>query len=352
MPFSPKFIITPKINRALVEIERVRGFLDAVKLKDEWIADMQKEALILESHHSTHIEGTALSFDQAKLILEGKKVKGVSRDDERELLNYKKAMDFISKYLGMNDPVTEDFIRELHKILVKGVRGGQAYPGNYRDIQNYVVNSRTGEVIYTPPPPLEVPHLMLELVDWIKESENLSPILVAGIAQFQFVHIHPFIDGNGRTARLLSTLILYKTGYDFKRLFTISEYYDKDRPSYYLAIQSVRQNGMDMTAWLAYFVEGLRSQMAEIHEKGMKIISAEKVIEALQSYDLNSRQEIIIRYLIINDRIDNKQCQKICRSIRRTATRDLSGLVGKRLLEMKGELRGAYYVLAPTVLKI
>lgn len=83
--FKPKFAITPKINKALVEIERVRGFLDAVKLKDEWIADMQKNALILESHHSTHIEGTALTLEQAKSILEGKKLKGINRDDEKEL---------------------------------------------------------------------------------------------------------------------------------------------------------------------------------------------------------------------------------------------------------------------------
>jgi cell filamentation protein, protein adenylyltransferase len=227
MPFNPEFSITPKINKALVEIERVRGFLDAVKLKEEWITDMQKRALILESHHSTHIEGTALSLEQAKNILEGKKIAGVNRDDEKELLNYKKAMDFLSRYLGKDDPITEGIVRELHKITVKGVRGGQADPGNYRKIQNYVVNSRTREVIYTPPPPPDVPHLMREFTDWINKAEDVSPILVAGIAQFQFVHIHPFIDGNGRTARLLSTLILYKTGYDFKRLFTISEYYVK-----------------------------------------------------------------------------------------------------------------------------
>src|SRR4030042_462223 len=101
--FNPKYRITPKINKALVEIERVRGFLDAVNLKDEWVSDMQKKALILESHYSTHIEGTALSLEQAKSILEGKKVKGVNHNDEKELLNYKKAMDFISKYLGKDD---------------------------------------------------------------------------------------------------------------------------------------------------------------------------------------------------------------------------------------------------------
>ena len=73
MPFNPKYTITPKINKALVEIERVRGFLDAIKLKDDWLADLQKRALILESHHSTHIEGTALSFKQEKISWKGKK---------------------------------------------------------------------------------------------------------------------------------------------------------------------------------------------------------------------------------------------------------------------------------------
>lgn len=349
MAFSPKHTITPKINKALVEIERVRGFLDAVKLKDDWIADMQKKALILESHHSTHIEGTALSLEQAKSILEGKKIKGVNRDDEKELLNYKKAMDFLSKYLGKDDPVSEGVVREIHKVLVKGVRGETADPGNYRKIQNYVANSRTREIIYTPPGPFEVAHLMREFVEWINKAGDVSPVLVAGIAQFQFVHIHPFIDGNGRTARLLSTLILYKTGYDFKRLFTISEYYDKDRPAYYQAIQSVRNNNMDMTAWLEYFVGGLRSQMEEIQEKGKKIIISEKLIKGLASHNLNLRQEKIVRFLVINERIDNDQCQKLCGSIRRTATRDLASLVKKGLLIMKGALKGAYYVLSPTV---
>jgi len=349
MPFKPKFTITLKINKALVEIERVRGFLDAVKLKEDWLADMQKKALILESHHSTHIEGTALSLEQAQNILEGRKLKGISRDDEKELLNYKKTMDFISKYLGKDDPITESIVRELHKSTVKGVRGDKADPGNYRKIQNFVANSLTREIIYTPPAPLEVPHLMREFVAWLNKVEELSPVLIAGIAQFQFVHIHPFIDGNGRTARLLSTLILYKTGYDFKRLFSISEYYDKDRPAYYKAIQSVRNNKMDMTGWLEYFVTGLRSQMEEIQEKGKKIIISEKIINALASYDLTPRQVKIMRYLVINDRIDNEQCQALCNSIKRTATRDLTGLVEKSLLVKYGEKKGTYYLLSPEV---
>ena len=334
MGFNPKYTITPKINKALVEIERVRGFLDAVKLKDDWIADMQKKALILESHHSTHIEGTALSLEQAKSILEGGKVKGVNRDDERELLNYKKAMDFISKYLGKDDPVSEGIVRELHKILVKAVRGENADQGNYRKIQNYVVNSRTREVVYTPPAPLDVPHLMREFTDWVSKAEDVSPILVAGIAQFQFVHIHPFIDGNGRTARLLSTLILYKTGYDFKRLFTISEYYDKDRLSYYQAIQTVRKNNMDMTTWLEYFVGGLRSQMTEIQAKGEQLIKQDSQLQKIKKMGLNKRQEKAVKHLIIKGTLSVNEYQSVVSCIRRTAQRDLEELVEKKIIKI------------------
>ena len=326
MPFKPKFTITPKINKALVEIERVRGFLDAVKLKDDWIADMQKKALILESHHSTHIEGTALSLEQAQNILEGKKIKGVNRDDEKELLNYKKAMDFITKYLGKEDPITEGLIRELHRITVKGVRSDKADPGNYRKIQNYVVNFLTREIIYTPPAPLEVPHLMREFAGWLNKNKDLSPVLTAGIAQFQLVHIHPFIDGNGRTARLLSTLILYKTDYDFKRLFTISKYYDKNRPAYYKAIQSVRNNAMDMTGWLEYFVTGLRLQMKEIKEKGEQIISQDTKLQKIKRLGLNARQEKAIKFLLRTGAISVGEYQAVTSCIRRTAQRDLEDM--------------------------
>jgi len=95
-----------------------------------------------------------------------------------------------------------------------------------------------------------------ELVDFLRSETDTHPVLVSGIPQSQLVHIHPFLDGNGRTSRLLSTLCLYRAGYDFKRLFTISEYYDRDRPAFYRAIQGVRERDMDMTGWLEHFVTG------------------------------------------------------------------------------------------------
>ena len=104
-----------------------------------------------------------------------------------------------------------------------------------------------------------------------------------------------------------------------------------------------------MTAWLGYFVESLRSQMEEIQDKGKKIIVSEKIVKTLAEYNLNLRQKNIIRYLVVNEQINNEQCQRLCESIRRTATRDLVSLLEKGLLVKKGELKGAYYALSSTV---
>jgi len=232
----------------LTRIERARGFLEGASLSEAWVREMGRRALILEAHHTTHIEGTRLTLDQAERLLAGDPVPDADPDDVRELLNYRRAFDFVSEYLKTGGPIAEGLVREIHKRLVQGVRGGAAAPGEYRRVQNYVVNSATGETIYTPPPAYDVPIMMAELVDWLNHERDVHPVLVSGIAQFQLVQIHPFLDGNGRTSRLLSTLCLYRAGYDFRRLFTISQYYDRDRTAFYRAIQGVRESGMDIVS--------------------------------------------------------------------------------------------------------
>lgn len=331
--FKPKFTITTTINNYLLEIERTRGFLEAAKLKEEWIKNMQSEALILESHHSTHIEGTQLTLSQAKRIIAGRLVKGVRKDDRKELLNYKEAIDFVSEYLGKRSEITEDLIKQIHKILVKDVRGGTLEPGRYREVQNYIVNSLTREIVCTPPPPSEVPKLMREFVGWLNRETNISAILVAGISQHQFVDIHPFLDGNGRTARVLCTLILYQNGYDFKRLFSLSEYYDKNRWNYYNAIRSVRDNNMNMTTWLEYFTEGLKDQLVEVKIKGENTIKREVIIEKARKFNLNERQQKILTYLLENRRVSVEGIRQKFGLVRRTVQRDLSKLVRMGLIK-------------------
>jgi Uncharacterized conserved protein len=299
------------------------------------------KTLILEAHYTTHIEGTHLTLDQSEQLLTGHEVTNADPEDVRELLNYKKAFELVADYLGSGEAIREGLIREIHKRLVEGVRGNSALPGEYRKIQNYVVNSNTKEIIYTPPPAYQVPLMMSELVDWLKQEQEINPVLMAGIAQFQLVHIHPFLDGNGRSARLLSTLYLYKTGYDFKRLFTISEYYDRDRSNYYKAIQSVRDKNMDMTTWLEYFVHGLATQLQEVQNRGQQIMRLD--ILTIQ-HDLSKREKEAIEQALDQNGLSIKELQLLFPDTsKRTLQRELKHLLDLGLLKVEGATNDRCY---------
>jgi Fic family protein len=344
--FRPQYTITNRMTAGLTRTERARGFLEAAALSEEWVREMGHRALILEAHHTTHIEGTRLTLEQSERLLAGKDVPEADPDDARELLNYRRAFELVSEYLETGGPVTEGLIREIHKRLVEGVRGGAAGPGEYRKVQNYVVNAATGETVYTPPPPHDVPILMAELVDWLKRERETHPVLVSGIAQFQLVHIHPFLDGNGRASRLLSTLCLYRAGYDFKRLFTISEFYDRDRASFYRAIRSVRESGMDMTRWLEYFMEGLSTQVAEVRQRGEVAIRRDVFIK---EHGLSDRQAKALDHILGHGNLTIQDFERLCPEVnRRTLQRDLKAMVEVGLLVSEGATNELTYRMKDT----
>lgn len=185
--------------------------------------------------------------------------------------------------------------------------------------------------------------MMSEMVKWLNAELDIHPVLVSGIAQFQLVHIHPFLDGNGRASRLLSTLCLYKAGYDFKRLFTISEYYDRDRPTFYKSIQSVRENGMDMTVWLDYFITGLETQMIEIKERGEQVIRRDLLV---QKHRLNERQGKAIEFLLVHGKLTINDFENLCPEVnRRSLQRDIKGIVEKELVLSEGATNQLVYKL-------
>ena len=173
--------------------------------------------------------------------------------------------------------------------------------------------------------------MMTDLVDWLRRDQQAHPVLVSGIAQFQLVHIHPFLDGNGRASRLLSTLCLYRAGYDFKRLFTISEYYDRDRPAFYRAIQSVRQSGMDLTSWLEYFVEGLATQLAEVRTRGERAIRQDVLIK---ERGLSDRQVKALSRIVEYGSLTIKEFERLCPEVsRRSLQRDVRAMIEQGIVE-------------------
>ena len=182
MSFEPRFTVSHSIMADLRPIERARGFLEAATLSEDWIRQMGEQALVLEAHHTTHIEGTQLTLEESERLLAGEPVPGADPEDIQELLNYRDALEFVSTWLGSGGPFIEGLVREIHKRLVQGVRRGAAAPGEYRRIQNYVVNSATGAVVYTPAPAYKVLILVPQLIDWLNQQSNIRPVLVSGIA--------------------------------------------------------------------------------------------------------------------------------------------------------------------------
>jgi Fic family protein len=341
--FAPRFTISHRLAAGLTTIERARGFLEAATLSNDWVRRMSQRAMLLEAHATTHIEGSELTLVQAEQLWAGEIVMQARADDVRELLNYRGAFGLVSDYLESGEPITEGLIREIHKRLVDGVRGGEGQPGQYRTVQNYIANSATRAIVYTPPPPGEVPPLMHELVEWLGTESVIHPVLLAGIAQFQLVHIHPFVDGNGRSSRLLSTLCLYRSGYDFKRLFTLSEYYDRDRSQFYRAIQSVREQGMDLTGWLEFFVDGLATQLSEVKVRGERVIRRDVIAV---EHNLNPRQVLAVEHLLENAELRVEDFEQLCPGVnRRTLQRDLQALVEGRVLKATGAARAVRYHL-------
>jgi Fic family protein len=221
------------------------------------------------AHYSTFIEGNRLTLAQAKQVVADEKVQIAGRErDVSEVRNYWNALLRVEKWAEKKKPLTEELIRRLHALVEKGPR---ARPTPYRDGQNAIKNSLTGALIYLPPEAKDVPILMASLVAWAVEAERSSlPVpIIAALVHYQFVTVHPYYDGNGRTARLLATFILHKSGYGLNGFFSLEEHHAKDLQGYYQALTVhphhnyyFGRSEADLTAWLEYFI----SSLAEVFE--------------------------------------------------------------------------------------
>lgn len=204
--------------------------------------------------------------------------------------------------------------------------------------------------MYTGPDANKISQLMADLVFWIQSSvsKNIHPIIVAGIVHQEIAVIHPFNDGNGRTAQALATLILYQQGYDFKRLFALEDYYNENRPSYYNAIsvgQNYNQRQLDTTPWLEYFIQGFKQEIDNVKNE-ITTLSLKKVDEKIQSkiYLDRSQMQILdfidqVRKITVKDVVDILHCPK------RTAQSYLQKLKKTGIIKQVGKGPASGYLL-------
>lgn len=344
--FNPTFTITNQILTNISRVEAAEEVIRTAPLLPLWEKQFKEDAIVRAAYHGTHIEGNMLQKEEAKDVLLGKQVAARPRDIQ-EVINYRKVIDLIDEEANRKiEKVTEQLILKLHRILTEKTLTPEQ-SGVYRLKQVIIRNSSTGEITFKPPSPLEVPFLMKEFIHWInkEETKQIHTILKAGIVHHEFVRIHPFIDGNGRAGRALTTLVLLLGGYDIRRFFSLEEYFDRDAISYYEHLQ--KASAGDLTSWLEYFSFGASVEFTRIKEKIQKLSRDVKMKEKIggQQIFLTERQIKIVEYIQEIGFLQNKAFNTIFPDISEDSVlRDVQDLVKKGIIKKIGSTKSARYV--------
>ena len=271
MPFSPNYTITVTIAQDLVAIETGKKQFESIPMNATLLSSLRKSARLASTHYSTQIEGNRLTMEQVKEVVSKKGGVFPERErDEKEVVNYYKALEYLET--KNNRPLTETTIQTLHGLVFSGRKSATAY----REGQNMIKDGLSGAIVYMPPEASDVSGLMKDLVSWIDtslENGKIPVAIIAALAHYQFATIHPYYDGNGRTARLITNYILHYGGYGLKGIYSLEAYYAKNLQGYYdaLAVENIPNYYMgraqaDLTYFLEYFMKGMAISFTNIVE--------------------------------------------------------------------------------------
>jgi Fic family protein len=258
--WQPRWNYNDRIVQALTEIASASAAVEQHAWSPVVEEEIRFRARLRSTHFSTRIEGNRLTLAEAEEVVRGREVQFAGRQrDVKEVDNYWHAMLQVEAWGREKTPVTEAMIRKLHAIVERGPRRKAS---EYRTIQNVGADSRSRGIVYLPPEAKDVPKLMADMVEWIRQAEQaeLPTPVVAGLAHYQFVTIHPFMDGNGRTARLLATLLLHRGGLGLRGFYSLEEYHARDIATYYDQLSTHPHHNyyegredVDLTPWVEYF---------------------------------------------------------------------------------------------------
>lgn len=275
MSFSPRFTITAKVANCLMRIEAAKQAVQDLPITPSVLATLRETARLFSTHYSTMIEGNRLTQEQVSKVIEDKQHFPGRERDEKEVLGYYAALEKLEQFSASQTAISEIHIQTLHALVMAGGRK-KVKPTPYRDGQNVIRDSRSRGIVYMPPEAKDVPQLMRKMAAWLSATERtqLPCPIRAGIAHYEFATIHPYHDGNGRTARLLTTLILHLGGYDLKGLYSLEEYYARNLGKYYQALSIGPSHNYyegrvkaDITKWVEYFCEGMADSFENVKRR-------------------------------------------------------------------------------------
>jgi len=349
---EPVYSISPKTLSNMTEIAEIKAVVERSRVLPLNEAQLRRQAILRMAHTSTSIEGNKLAQFEVGKVLEGKSVRA-SQKDILEVENYYNALRLLGEMAKTHQDITLEEILKLHKIVMQGLVEKEKV-GKFRPSDVYVLDDLGDgrEMLrFKAPGAPQVKGLIEELLKWLKQSkhEGTHPIIRAGILHLQFVTIHPFTDGNGRVARLLTQLLLYRDGWDFRKIIVLEDYYNRDRMSYYNAENKAQgksyQKDMDFTYWLEYFTSGFLIEARKVLEQ-IQSIGFGTVSKKSEQIFLDAQEIQIMDFLTTTGRITSDDVLDILKIAKRTAQLKLKSLTDKGLLKLNGKGPSSYYTLA------
>jgi len=340
--YKPSLIITPEMTNWIAQIEAVRQKIDRSRILPKQEVILRYKAAIESVYSSTSIEGNPLNERQVAVALSGK----MNSWEKKviEVVNYKKAWDWIGKRAKNKSKLTLKDILRLHTLIADRLLLNNKV-GQFRSGSIYIVDSKEN-IIYTGPENHKIKKLIDELLIWLNKQKNkLHPVLLSGLLHYEFVSIHPFSDGNGRVTRLLVKLFLEWIGYDFRGSLSLDTFYWQNISGYYEALNQAKtygkQSKADLTNWLTYFIRGFYLVVKELERK-IAILSVSSRSKVLK---LSDEEIQILDFIKQFGQINLKETLEILRVPERTGQRRLKTLVYQGLLKKIGKGRITKYIL-------
>ena len=323
--FDPRYTISPATASALMKIEAVKQEIEGLPITPKILASLRETARLYSTHYSTMIEGNRLEQDQVAKVIEGSGHFPGRERDEGEVKGYYAALEELERLVAKSNHITESVIGILHaRIMANGRKARKPTP--YRDGQNVIRDSASGKIVYMPPEAKDVAALMKGLVAWIKTQNDLPVPLLASIAHYQFATIHPWYDGNGRTARILTTLILHLGGYGLKGLYALEEYYARDLSSYYKALSIgpshnyyMGREEADITPWVDYFIAGMANSFDKVKARAGQASKEGAADTSVVLRELEPRQRKVLVLFDTQNEITAQDIQSLFEVKPRTA---------------------------------
>jgi len=340
--FKPKYTITNKLLANIKQINSLVQELNNRKFPQVVIYELERNAREISTYASTSIEGNPLPLTDVKQILKSQPQN--LRVSEREVINYNQVLEELNKKMQKGALVFNlDLILSIHKKVVDKLVP-QYQLGKLRTEQVFVNSPKLGKTVYWPPDDKDVPQLAKDLVEFTARSkETIDPLIIAAIFHKQFVVIHPFMDGNGRTARLATKVLLADMGLNTFNLFSFENFYNKNVTNYFEKVGLLGNyydmaDSLDFTNWLEYFTDGIIDELFRVKKLLPQVFASPKT-ELLPYY------KKILDFIGEKGYISNSDYTKLTNRAKSTRSLDFKKMVEMGMIVKKGKGRATYYQL-------